>query len=356
MKTHTKAQIPYVQEELIEEILSRLPVKTLMRFKTVSRSWNNLIAETRFWKSHLKQSVIDHNRIKIMNFHDCHTTLAYDATTGRPVDADEAYHDVCFLAYCNGLFCISIAQDVFLWNPSTKQTRRISNSEIQFPTRSCTWASVFFGLGYHSGSDDYKLVRISMFDGIYFQTEVKVYSRNSDTWRRIQDFPYEFPFGCPGVYVNGCLHWIVQMWDDVRHHKVAVLDLADESYGLIPLPKFRCRDLYFQIGSLDEKLVVFYSCNHYTSDIWFLKEHDRAESWTRIKITTDCVGSFEALFYFQPLCVFKPGKILLRLGPKKIVSFDVEEKLLSDIYSPLMLDCRIVSFVETLVSPNATSP
>lgn len=352
MKRRTKAQIPYVQEELIEEILSRLPVKTLLRFKTVSKSWNNLISETRFWKLHLKQSMIDHNRIKIMYLHDCHTSLVYDARTGRPEDTDE---DTSFLAYCNGLFCISIAEDVFLWNPSTAQTRRISNSEIEFPTHSRTWASVFFGLGYHSASDDYKLVRISMFGRIDFQTEVKIYSRNSDNWRRIQDFPYEFPYGCPGVYVNGCLHWIVQMWDDVRHHKVAVLDLADESYSLIPLPEFRCRDLYFQIGSLDEKLVVFYSCEDYTSDIWFLKEHGRAESWTRIKITAHCVSSFEAFFYFQPLCLFKPDKILLRLGAKKIGSFDVEEKQLSDIYTPLMLDSKIVSFVETLVSPNATS-
>lgn len=193
-RLETENRSVYVREEIIEEILSRLPVKSLMRFKSVCKSWNSLISEPRFSKLHLKQS-IDHHRTKLIYLRGCSTTLAYEARTvdipieeARDEDDDDDV-DVSVLAYCNGLFCFGIANDAYLWNPSTKEPPRITAaSPVEFPPSS-TWASTFFGLGYRSESDDYELLRISMFnDPDYsFRTEVKVYSRNSGTWRRIGD-------------------------------------------------------------------------------------------------------------------------------------------------------------------------
>lgn len=353
-------QVPYIPEEIFEEILSRLPVKNLMQFKSVCPSWHTLISDPRFSKLHLKQSV-NQNRMRFMYSHDCHSTLAYQApvdgtsTTNRPIHMDESNNGVNFLASCNGLVCISNAEDdFFLWNPSTKEARKIPGSTIEFPAGSCTWASVFFGLGYHSASDDYKLVRVSMFDSQDFQTEVKIYSRNTDTWKRISDFPYDFPLGRPGVFVSGRLHWIVSMWDNgVHFYKVAVLDVEKETYGLIQLPEFGRETLYFDIGTLQENLVMFYSSVDCSCDIWILKEYGKTESWTRTKITTHCVTHIEAFIYFQPLCLLKPGEILLRIGAKKVAKFDVKEKLCSNFLMPHMKESRIVSFVESLVSPNA---
>ncbi|XP_057775019.1 F-box protein CPR1-like [Salvia miltiorrhiza] len=336
--------------------MSRLPVKSLMRFKSVCKSWNNLISESRFSKLHLQRSM-DGNRINFTYLSGCDTTLAYEASTGKLMQSDDD-DDVALsvLAYCNGLFCIALADDLFLFNPCSRKARKIPNSPVEFPTGASTWASVFFGLGHRAASDDYQLVRISMFGDVDFSTEVKIYSRNSEAWRVVGDFPYDYPLSRPGVFAAGCLHWIVSVWDGgVHHHRVALLDLEDDSYRSIQLPDFGGRvPPFFDIGALDGKLVVFYySSSDGASSIWILEEHGRAKSWTRIKIATDCVSSLEAFVYFQPLCFLKPGRILVRLGAKMVAGFHVAEKRYYNIYMPHILECQMVSFLESLVSPDA---
>jgi hypothetical protein len=43
--------------ELIADILSRLPVKPLVRFQCVSKPWNNLINSSYFIRKHLERSI-----------------------------------------------------------------------------------------------------------------------------------------------------------------------------------------------------------------------------------------------------------------------------------------------------------
>lgn len=356
MKKQRLTAEPELNQEIFEEILSRLPVKSLLRLKSVCKSWKNLISESRFTKLHIKQS-IDHNRSKLIYLRDFSTTLAYKAKDGASTEEedDECSDDVnaSVLAYCNGLFCISIRNDAYLRNPSTKESRKIADSAVEFPASSAS-ATAFFGLGYCSEYDDYKLVRISMFDKVDpYQAEVKIYSRNSGTWRRIGDFSYDLPDGCPGVFANGSLHWIVWTCEngDDRQRKVAKLDLKDKSYGLVRLPEFGSKEMFFDIGSLDEKLIVFYTSVDCTSSIWILEEHGRVESWTRIKIAIDSVSRIHAFMHFQPLCFLEPGKILVRLGAKNVATFDVKKKQCYDVHLPYIFYFKMVSYVESLVSP-----
>ncbi|KAG8369685.1 hypothetical protein BUALT_Bualt14G0039500 [Buddleja alternifolia] len=46
----------YLPCEIIQEILSRLPIKSVLRFQIVSKSWNALILEPKFSRVHLNQS------------------------------------------------------------------------------------------------------------------------------------------------------------------------------------------------------------------------------------------------------------------------------------------------------------
>lgn len=124
----------------------------------------------------------------------------YEAIATDPME-EEVGDDMgaSVLAYCDGLFCFGIANEAYLWNPSTRELPRIASFPVDFPPSS-TQTSVFFGLGYRPESDDYALVRIAIFDApdCSFRTEVKVYSRNSGMWRRIGDFPYDYPYGDSG--------------------------------------------------------------------------------------------------------------------------------------------------------------
>jgi len=53
---------PYLPDELITQILLRLPVKSLIRFKSVSKSWCSLISNPSFAKSQFQITAATHTR------------------------------------------------------------------------------------------------------------------------------------------------------------------------------------------------------------------------------------------------------------------------------------------------------
>ena len=55
--------IPELPQEIITNILSRLPIKSLLQFKSVSKLWLSLISNPQFVELHLKQ-MKENNTIK----------------------------------------------------------------------------------------------------------------------------------------------------------------------------------------------------------------------------------------------------------------------------------------------------
>ncbi|GMP75729.1 hypothetical protein CsSME_00032713 [Camellia sinensis var. sinensis] len=79
-----------------------------------------------------------------------------------------------------------------------------------------------------------------------FDSEVKVYSLKSNSWRRIQDFPYYLRYKRGyGVLVGSALHWVVSRKYDS--------DTAN-------LPEFSDKDFHMNVGELDGCLCIL--CNY----------------------------------------------------------------------------------------------
>ncbi|KAE9599031.1 putative F-box domain-containing protein [Lupinus albus] len=58
---------PFIPFEVITEILSRVPVKSLIQFKCVCKSWKTLISDSEFARKHLSTIHHHHNLLLTIN-------------------------------------------------------------------------------------------------------------------------------------------------------------------------------------------------------------------------------------------------------------------------------------------------
>ncbi|XP_050902914.1 F-box/kelch-repeat protein At3g23880 isoform X2 [Lathyrus oleraceus] len=119
-KINSPSPVTAVPDELIAEVLSLLKVKSLLRLKCVSKSWNKLISDPFFVKIHFHKSSLNtdltlfsaHHTGKStytqLTVYPVHTLLENNSTTSivtviRRFFSNE-YHQV--VGSCNGLCCL----------------------------------------------------------------------------------------------------------------------------------------------------------------------------------------------------------------------------------------------------------
>ncbi|KAG5615404.1 hypothetical protein H5410_015228 [Solanum commersonii] len=119
------------------DILSRLPMRSLLRVKCVSKLWMTLIFKSYFSMKHLNHVRNDKNSQKIL--------------------VNQWYYEYEeFSMYCSSLSFNNFKVHFLslLWNPHTRESIVLPYSKI-FPRNYCTWR-----LDYDSTSDDYKILKI----------------------------------------------------------------------------------------------------------------------------------------------------------------------------------------------------
>lgn len=166
-----------------------LAVKSLLRFKCVSKPWRALISSKRFTEEHLqksKSSDFVHRKLicKLSaqttttpphpNLWSCSVKSLLDCDNFSrdrvPIGSWSEFTDI--RGSCNGLILIGvdntrdfrrrdyISRHLLLWNPSTRQLNHIpavSYPKPRYPLHSDRY---LYGLGYDDSTDDYKIVCI----------------------------------------------------------------------------------------------------------------------------------------------------------------------------------------------------
>ena len=165
----------YFGEEIITEILARLPFKSLLRFRCVCKSWRDIIAASHFVKKHLS---CKKNKSRLLFLQKHPQSIDYEVTN-KVWDANRElqfpvqfpscksnWHVIRVLGSCNGLICFEFESvGVFLCNPCTRDFNMLPEP----PTKSKS--SDFYGFGYDFRTDDYKVVRGSISSGVYVLLE-----------------------------------------------------------------------------------------------------------------------------------------------------------------------------------------
>ncbi|KAJ0617168.1 putative F-box domain-containing protein [Helianthus annuus] len=253
-------------DDLVEQILIRLDVKDLIRFKTVCKSWHSLITSLGFVSRHLNRSYNEYNNI-------------YGYTSQRIVLSANSHK---LVGSSNGLVCIiSISEfscNVLVCNPSTREVRQLRPYSRLISSPLLCW-----GFGYDSSRDDYT-VFVGARKGEN-QTCFQVLSLKSNVWRVIGDVKYKYRWWFnwdDGVLCNGALHWIVRD-EETEKYIIIAYDLSKEEFREIPQaddPRYECTFRSY-LGIVKECLCIYrrHRYSHDVHDICLMKKYNVKESW-----------------------------------------------------------------------------
>lgn len=279
-------------EIITNGILPRLPAKSLMRFKCVSKPWLALISSHEFIHLHLHYSLSSiTNHLLILTENDCSLFSSNLELPECPaIKLPNFGIKPSVVGSCNGLLCIQSHRpySLFLLNPSTGSYRELST--LLPPRR---YAALNFGFGYDSENDDYKVVRIvdrlasRGFLGHQVDRIVQVYSSRANSWEMIEWIPPRDAMGDRengALLYNNLLHW--KFWRPQEGYHIRCFNLCEKRWTSdLPFPDYikGIRDGILDFGVFDGSL-YFSSKNQQEPavDIWIMKEYGVTESWVKL--------------------------------------------------------------------------
>uniref|UniRef100_A0A1J3JQ33 F-box protein CPR30 n=1 Tax=Noccaea caerulescens TaxID=107243 RepID=A0A1J3JQ33_NOCCA len=355
--------------DIITDLFLRLPASTLVRFRVLSKPLFSLIDSPDFIASHLNHTLQtgDHLMILLRG-----PRLLCTVDLDAPDKVSDVEHPLKagglteVFGSCNGLIGLSNSPtDMAIFNPSTRQIHRLPAEIVDFPEGSTTRGYVFYGFGYDSVNDDYKIVRMVQCKGgkadelvLGFPYEIKVFSLKRNSWKRIKRvlpaiqllfyFYYHLLYRRGyGVLASNSLHWVLPRRPGlIGFNTIIRFDLASEEFEILGFPEVLAHE-NIDIGVLDGRLCLM--CNHEFAyvDVWVMKEYNVEASWSKLFRVTKpkSVDSFD---FMRPLIWSKDrSKILLEINNAKLVWFDLASKRFRTLR---IKDCDSSYSAELLVS------
>ncbi|KAA8548436.1 hypothetical protein F0562_000120 [Nyssa sinensis] len=212
---------------------------------------------------------------------------------------------------------------------------------------------MIYGFGYDDSTDDYKVVGIYCVVGNVgsYETEVKIYTLRTDSWKRILDFPCGIPMDDSGKYANGALHWAASSDAGSSYPWVIVsFDLAKETYGEVAQPNYGGNVSDFTLGVLGGCLCVVCTYLGTHVDVWVMKEYNVKDSWTKLITIPYSTGR---PLYSMPLCISKNDEILTESGSSLVIYNSTNNISRCPLIHHFQACVEVVTYVESLVSPIA---
>ncbi|GJV73180.1 F-box/kelch-repeat protein-like protein [Tanacetum coccineum] len=293
-------------EDLIDEIFARLPIKTLIQFRSLSKSWYSRIASPAFIRMFaILRSMNTPNKVLIQHV-TCKVTLGQSreyiytlhSEDKLPVCPIRGYTDVTpvqftfpnfpfsridIIGSCNGIICLgrincsygSREPGFILWNFSIRRDVKIPDHPFMRAYEKDCEASL--GFGFDPIANDYNIVGI-FYDGTVHTSFI--YSLKTNSWSEI-DFPTRPNFSVMprAILFNGALHWVATETSNIRERMILNFNLSSKVFGTISLPKpsLRAEELTILNGCLG-----LISKERFTTWIWVMREYDNVASWSLV--------------------------------------------------------------------------
>ncbi|CAN7137716.1 unnamed protein product, partial [Brassica rapa subsp. narinosa] len=264
------------------QILHRLPVKSLVRLKSVSKEWKSLMESGYLAEKHLrllekKYYGIVEEEIKITVHKSTSKSLCikFFSKCGKMSSEASSGGLLRVAGSCNGLVCVHELDsvNVYLCNPMTGVTRTLTP-----PPQANNKLSVGFGIDVVTGT--YKVVLF------YYGLGTVVFDFGTSKWRPTAG---PMPLSCiprpdrNPVFVNGSLFWLLKN----NFSEILVMDLHTEKFRTLSTPS----DMGVTVGeiymcSFEDRVCFFNFKQMYNfsqgvrSYVWVLLKNERWESTT----------------------------------------------------------------------------
>uniref|UniRef100_M1DTK2 Ubiquitin-protein ligase n=1 Tax=Solanum tuberosum TaxID=4113 RepID=M1DTK2_SOLTU len=357
----------HFQEETLTDILSRLSVRSLLRFKCVSKYLKTLIDDPIFKKQHLNRAKNDQNSQNFLfykgpsldddTYSICCCPISSDQQVGDvrkldfPSNLKPEYSNIYYC--CDGLVIIKVyghiprRYSLLLWNPFTGESIELPTSEFSVEEFCC------YGMSFDSTNDDYKILRIPSAWSKYCRVPSEILSLKSGYWRKIDACPrnniHSMFYGIHSLaIIHGAFHWVAMSYNACF---VVSFNISHEMFGeIIPLPeKMWLYNINIGVLELGDMLCA-YTTEYYqrkrTFKLWILKDYGLKDSWNEVISIVD-----PNIIIASPKYRFADGEVLIWCK-----HFEGEENSFRTQRGPFTLLPRGYirngfTFTESLISP-----
>ncbi|OIT01488.1 PREDICTED: F-box protein CPR30-like [Nicotiana attenuata] len=246
-------QIP---EDIIMEIFSRLPVKSLLKLKSVCKFWYILIQTPTFITKHFSHKT--NHAIPFIHLYFLDKKQLSFSNNEYPLFQDIYIHKSTSLkpviGPLNGLFFVYNLDmnEMAIWNPATKEIKKIIIQSPPFYPYFKSYAH-HFGFGIDPLSKDYKVIWIRD----YWKEEtftrnksaiISVYTLSTNSWKHFEDNTFwssHIVMSYFGTYLDGFYYWQMITSEQQQHTQcinggrkcdILAFDLTNEVFQVIKTP------------------------------------------------------------------------------------------------------------------------
>nr|XP_027063575.1 F-box/kelch-repeat protein At3g06240-like [Coffea arabica] len=345
----------YMPEEVVTRILARVPAKSLLRFRCVSKSWKSLISSSDFISLHTRQAFLSEpavpdDRVLVRHYSKPQRTELYsvhhdneDFTVASGVKIDFPFRRLAqfyfrIVGFSNGLLCLS--DDIFgytnvimLWNPLIRR-------KITLPLPRAIYKNLgpfmfVLGFGYDLKSNDFKVVRIAYDQsdsGYNLPPIVEVFALSAGNWREIEvNLPQNWIIEhfWTQAYVNGKVHWVAYRLNVEEYRTenlIMAFDLSNEVFEELLLPDALVVECPINLCTsvCKDSIAVLHYDKHVETGcctIWLMQTYGDVKSWSKM-YTVDFEGGLGRILSFR-----KDGTILLTARDGDLYSYDPNPRI-----------------------------
>jgi len=326
----------FIPNEHIPDLLSLLPVKSLLRFRCLSKSHDSLISDPNFIKLHLTRSAQKEDFTLVSTSdRDVVSFTVFRLLENPPIIInlpEDPYHKLTedslyVVGSYNGLLCLfgqfftpnyNNVTWLRFWNPAT----RTISAKLGYSIHNGLYFYPNLTLGYDKSAETYKVVYL-----VPNTKNVSVFSLQHNRWRNIQNSPMTHDYSMNVVHLSGCISWLAirnysAPYDcdniTVQQFVIISIDLGTETHSQIPPPQgFTEAPIVVPILSVLKDCLCFshdYKKTHFV--IWKMKELGVEDSWTQLfQISYNNLQIYDHFndleFQVLPLCLLEKSDTLL---------------------------------------------